>query len=243
MKILFVCPILDIRYEWFTAFVEVWEQLRKKSGVQVGRFMPYRKPVHLADTLAVKEAFKGGFDYILRMDDDVWDIPPNAVDMLLAADKDFISAVMYANSFPYQMCAFTNKDKTKTLIDVAKGNADTLYEVEGEGVQPVDLTAFPFTLWKVSMFTKIPEPWFVYDEGVPSDSYFCQKCLDNGVQPFVHKDIQVTHRGVTYWNRLYSFIADAKIMIQTGKIKKGEPLYTAFIEIQKNIEQLQKLEV
>ena len=79
MKILFACPILDIRYEWFLGFINIWEQLRKRKNTQMGLCMPYRKPVQLADTLMVREAIKGDFDYILRMDDDVWDVPDDAV--------------------------------------------------------------------------------------------------------------------------------------------------------------------
>lgn len=241
MKILFACPILDIRYEWFMGFVGVWEQLRKRKNLQMGLCMPYRKPVHIADNLMVKEAIKGEFDYILRMDDDIWDIPDNAVELLLSSDKDMISAVMYANSFHYQKCALVKKDKTQSLIDIARGSSDSLIEAHGEGVIPVDLTATPFTLFKTSLFKKLPEPWFVHSEDVPPDSYFCQKMLDNGFQPYVHMDIQVTHRGVTAWNRLYRFVADARYMIDTGKLKEGDKLYEAYLEIKQKIEELEKI--
>lgn len=241
MKILFACPILDIRYDWFLGFINIWEQMRKKKGLEVGLFMPYRKPVHIADTLMVRNAIEGNFDYILRMDDDVWDVPPNAVELLLAADKDMISAVMYANSFPYQKCALVKKDKTKSLIEIARGKTNELLEAEGEGVQPVDLTAFPFTLFKVSLFKKLAEPWFESSEDVPPDSYFCQKMLDNGLQPYVNMDVQVTHRDVTFWNRLHRFIADGKYRVETGQLNKDDPIYVAFLDIQKKLNEVKKL--
>ena len=89
---------------------------------------------------------------------------------------------MFAHGWPYHMCALVRKpeDKNTSLVDMVKRSPMGLLEAPGEsGVVPVDLVAFPLTLWKVSMFKKLPEPWFVYDEGVPTDNYFCQKCLDN----------------------------------------------------------------
>jgi ABC-type Mn2+/Zn2+ transport system permease subunit len=55
------------------------------------------------------------------------------------------------------------------LVDLAKRKTMDLTEVLGEGVQPVDLTAFPYCLWKVSMFAKLPKPYFE-DLGVPVDT-------------------------------------------------------------------------
>jgi hypothetical protein len=241
MKILFSCPILDIRYEWFIGFISIWEQLRKRKNLQMGLFMPYRKPVDVADTAMVREAIKGDFDYILRMDDDVWDVPEDAVQRLLDADKDMISAVMYANSFHYQKCALIKKDKLKSLIDIAKDAAPGMEEANGSGVVPVDLTAFPFTLFKTSLFKKLPEPWFSSGEGAPEDSYFCQKMLDNGFQPYVHMDIQVNHRGVTAWNRLYRFVADARYQIDMGSLKKGEMLYDAYLEVKEKLKDIENM--
>jgi hypothetical protein len=151
-----------------------------------------------------------------------------AVQLLLDADKDFVSGLMYAHAWPYQMCALVKKpeDKDKSLIDLVKQSVTGLLEAEGEdGPVPVDLTGFPFVLWKVSIFKKIPEPWFVYEEGVPTDNYFCQKCLDNGIQPYVHKSIPVNHRGVTYWNRIYKFISEGRYKIATGQLTEKAPYY------------------
>lgn len=232
MKILFCCPILDIRYEWFMGFTEIWEQLRK---YEVEKFIPYRKPVQIADTMMARKAIEGNFDYVLRMDDDVWDVPKDAVKKMLQADKDFISAVMCANSFPYQRCAFVKHNKSESLIDIARKELGGLGEVYGEGVVPVDLSAFPFTLIRTSVFKRMPEPWFEYTEGVPSDSYFCQKMLDNGIQPYVDMSLQVTHREITFWNRKQKFLSEFEAGIATGTYNEKHKLYKVYLELVDNI--------
>jgi len=241
MKILLACPVLDIRYEWFLGFLNIWEQFRKRKNMDVGFYFPYRTPVHIADTEMVHEALKGNYDYILRMDDDIWDVPSDALERLLAADKDFISAVMYANSFPFQRCALVKKDKSRSLVDIAKSSSNECFEINGEGIQPVDLTAFPFVLWKTSLFKKIPEPWFVYEPHVPTDNYFCQKCLDHGVQPHVDMNLQVTHRGVTCWNRCYSLVAEGNHRIDMGLLKEDDQLYTAVKDVQSQLRKTNSL--
>lgn len=215
MKILFTCPILDIRYEWFDGFINILEQLRK---YEYELFIPYRKPVQVADNMMAKKAMEGNFDYVLRMDDDVWDVPHNCLEELIKADKDYISAVMYASVFPYRRCVLNKDNKNDSLIDIAKNNTGGLREVGGSGVTAVDMTAFPFTLIKTSVFRRIDPPWFVSDEKVPSDSYFCQKLHDNGIQPYAHLDMQVTHRGVSYWNRTHLMIAEGEQGILQGRL-------------------------
>lgn len=228
MKILFSCPILDIRYEWFQSYLDIWEQLRK---YETERYMPYRQPAHIADTIMARKAIEGNFDYVLRMDDDIWDVPPNAVEKLISADKDFISAVMYANGFPYQRCAFVKVDKNKSLIDISKNAIGGLKEISGTGILPVDMSAFPFTLIKTSVFKRISPPWFEHTETVATDSYFCQKMLDNGIQPYVDMDLQVNHRGVTFWNRKQKFLSECEAMIVTGLFDKNHRLYDTYIQV------------
>lgn len=241
MKLLFTIPTLDIRFEWLENFLMLYKEMLSHKDWDVTIEMPYRKPVQLADTQAVRKAIKEGYDYILRMDDDVWGVAPGAIEELLKADKDMISAVMYAHGFPYQRCAMVKKDKSKSLIDIAKNKEYIeLKECSLKGVQPVDLTAFPFTLFKTSLFKALPEPWFEYTEEVPSDSYFCQKMANHGFQPYVHMGIQVDHRGVTHWNRKQRFIADAQFQIATGQLTKDNPIYDICIEVMglKNKEEL-----
>jgi hypothetical protein len=190
----------------------------------------------------IREAIKENYDYILRMDDDVWDVPDNAFDLLFSADKDMISAIMYASGFPYQQCALVKADKNRTLSEISSSNKGGLLEAKGVGVTPVDLVAMPFTLFKTELFKKIPEPWFVSDEKVPPDSYFCQKMLDNGLQPYAHFGVKVNHRGVNSGNRLLKFISDGKERLALGLLKEGDGNYETLKGVIENIREYIKFE-
>jgi len=234
LKILFCCPVLDIRYEWFIGFLEIHKELESHHDWDVTYMFPYRKPVQIADTSAVRKAIKEDFDYILRMDDDVWDIPYGSVEQLMKADKDAISAVMYCNGFPYQRCAGVKEEiaKNMTLMELTKYKEEPyVHELDKLGVQPVDLTAFPFILFKVSMFKVIPEPWFVGDEDAPTDSYFCQKMADYGFQPYVDMGIQVNHRGITHLNRKSRYIEDMNKYLLTGQYDGNDALHKKFMAL------------
>jgi len=229
MKILFAVPLLDIRYEWLIGFTDILNQLKP---YEYELYLPYRKPLHIADTLMARKAIAGNFDYVLRMDDDVWDVPPNAIEKLINADKDFISCVMYANGFPYQRCAFLKKQDLN-LVDIARDKIPVLKEVSGTGILMVDMCAFPFTLIKTSVFKRLKEPWFEHTEEIVPDSYFCQKMLDAGIQPYVDMDLQVTHRGVNFWNRTQRFLAEAEYMIASGEMTEDHPRFKNY-EIVRN---------
>lgn len=228
MKILMACPTVGLYPDpekWLRSFLNTFNDILSVKGTQVGTFFPYRKPIHIADNSIAKQAIDGGYDYILRMDDDIWGVPVGAVKKLLDADKDFISAVMYIGGFPYSKCAFRKVNKNASLIDIARKQNEKLEEINLPGAQPCDLTAFPFTLWKVSMFKKLKEPYFEVYPDVPEDSIFCQKCLDSGIQPYVHMDIAVNHKEVTPYNRMFLFQAEAEHRFRSGLIKEDDPLY------------------
>ena len=232
MKILFTCPILDIRYEWLLGFMQILEQLK---GYEMTYYIPYRKPLIIAQNDMGKKAIEGNFDYVLHMDDDIWNVPANAVSELIKADKEFISCVMYANDFPYQRCAGIRKNKNDSLLDIARSNNGGFDEATGIGIVPVDFSALPFTLIKTQVFKKITPPYFEYLDKVPTDSYFCQKMLDNGIQPYVHMDLQVNHRGVTHWNRIYKFIADMEFGLSTGQVDEKHRNFKDYLNIREGL--------
>lgn len=227
MKILFSCPIIDIQYQWFMGFLQVQEQLKK---YETEFFFPYRQPINTANEAMAERALEGSFDYLLRMDDDIWDVPDDALEKLLIADKEFISCVSYASGFPYQRCAFRKANPLASLIEIGQAQAGGLKETGGQGVKEVDMSAFPFTLIKTSVFKKIKPPWFNHTLTVPLDNFFCQALLDNGIQPYVHMDLQVTHRGIAYWNRWHRFISDAEFMISTGQFGPLHPQWNLYLD-------------
>jgi hypothetical protein len=199
-------------------------------GWRVSTFFPYRRPIIVAENEITNLAITHGFDYIFRMDDDINGFQAGMVNKLIDADKEIISGVMFTAGFPYSLCAFNKKDKSKSLIDIFDKKELELTEVEGRGVQPCDMTATPFTLIKTTIFEKILTPYYEAKGDTAVDSLFFQKLLDAGIQPYVHMDVQLNHRHVTSWNRHFLYNAEARALLHNNLIDKSTEVYKVLAE-------------
>lgn len=233
IKVLIGCPTFGIEPDprrWLNSLMTTVNDLHR-AGAQTSYFFPYRRRVQDADNEIINRALMNGFTHILRMDDDIWGVEKGDILRLLEADKEFISAVTYTAGFPYAKFACRKKPGVKlSLQEIGRTKGDYLDETTGEGVQPTDLTATPYTLWKSSLFQKILYPFFDPKLPGPPDAIFCDKCLAAGIQPFVHMDVQLNHRNVTPWNRIYLYNAEIRQALFKGRIDPTEPGYKELVK-------------
>jgi hypothetical protein len=237
LKILFgigtVCVMPDPN-RWLLSFIRVFDEIKSMGIFEVGVSFVYRRPAWEAQTLLMENAFDKGYDYLLLMDDDIWGVPPGAFGNLYNAQKEFISAVMPVKTYPMhyvKLVKINPKDK-RTLQEIALCEVPQMRVIEEKGVQPVDLTAFPLVLFKVSMFKHLSRPYVKYDaRGIPPDSIFCQECKDAGIQPFVISDLLLCHGEITPDNRDALREAEAKRLFKLGRLPKYDPIYEAIEEL------------
>jgi len=230
-RIMIGVPILSYSHDFVESFLKFWTSLclMENKEFQIGYHFMYRKPVHMAEIELIRLAQFNKCTHILLMDDDIYDVTLADLQKLIKADKDVISGVMYASKFPYAMCVFRRFDVTKKVIDMPADNTMfRLYEIPcmcvkcGFGmshwdakfcpvcgtennnmIQKADLVPFPFTLIKLSIFDKLKEPWFHCTPGYPSDSWFCDRCHEAGVEIYAHMGVRLNHNGVTDLTRPY----------------------------------------
>lgn len=234
-KILIGCPTFGLDRDpsrWLNSLLIVCLDLIRLD-IPFGFLFPYRQTIHAAENRILTSAITGKYTHVLRMDDDVWGVQPGDIQKLLKADKEFISAVMFIRGFPYSRCAFRKRPpfRDRTLLECEKIGRQALEEVDGDGVLPVDLTAFPFTLIKTSIFDRMTYPYFDSEKPESPDAQFCQKCADLGIQPYVHMDVQVNHENVTPWNRLALFNADARRLLMQRLLDPTDPMYKPLVEL------------
>lgn len=208
-RVLIGVPILAWTHEFAMSFLEFWTDLmtyqHKGYAFQVSYKFAYRRPVHMAEEELAEFAVRTGATHLLLMDDDIYGTKAKDLVTLLKAEKDVIGGVMHTSTFPFTVCAFRRYDLKTRLKDqpILHGPA-RLYEIPEEsrkGVQEADLIPFGFTLIKTSIFNKIPKPWFRCDTVAPTDSWFMDSIMEQGVQPYVHFDVWLNHRGVTQLTR------------------------------------------
>ena len=184
---------------YLDSLLKIQNQIRE-LGMTQAFLAPYRMTWAMANNQIWDTAFQFDFDYVLRVDDDIWGVPDNAVQMLIKADKDVIGAAYPSRHFPHVWCALNigNGPKDESLIDIAKHDVIALEEIkETEGIHPVDMVGFGMTLIKVAPFKNCAQPMFTDIEGVPDDTIFAQLCRDNGIQQYVHMDVRLNHRDFT----------------------------------------------
>lgn len=228
--VLVACPTLGLDPNpdrWLVSLIATLVNIRKnRMGFMV--HCPYRMSWWPANNQIWDIAFNNDFDYILRMDDDVWAIPPDAFTRLVNYDKPVVGIAYPLRHFPYSIAAMNRNNKTASIIDChINGDKDpgSMQEVAGTGLQKAELVGMGFTLIRVDDFRQIERPMFKGTEVCPDDSYFAQVCLDNGIQQWVDMDIRAAHREVTPANRGYLFNSDARFMIVNGAVRPGLSQY------------------
>lgn len=216
-KILIACPTLGFSVEantnpqlWLTSLLSIINQVRA-AGIGFATIFPYRLQWWPANNMIWDAAFEHKFDYILRIDDDIHQVPRNAIELLLNADKPVIGAAYPNRRFPYMVQA-VNRTTPDSLIDISLQNKMVLRPAcqaqGGDPVVPVELIGFGMTLIRVSDFKYFPRPMFQGPEIVPDDTYFAQLCLDNDIQQYVHFGVQLAHAQVTFSNNGFLYNAD-----------------------------------
>lgn len=203
-KILIGVPILAWTHEFALSFLRFWTELitcdPAKRKFHVGFEFKYRRPVDLAEEELAELALQSGCTHLLLMDDDIYDVTAQDFFKLLDADKEVVGGIMFTSGFPHAMCAFRRFDLTKKVAEQPiLDESCRLYEVPHEqrvGLQPVDLIPFGFTMFKTSIFQKLPKRWFKCDTKAPTDSHFADSCIENNIEYFAHFDVWLNHRGI-----------------------------------------------
>ena len=220
-KILVAVPTRGIDPDpnkWLKSYLGVLNDIRSRGFTHAPMFL-YQNTWFSAMNKVFNTAFAYDFDYILRMDDDVWGIGGDYFSRLYDADKDVIGALYATRYFPYVYAALNKVDKTKDILKSYENKENYLTEARGTGIQKVDLIGFGMTLIKVAPFRLVERPLFPKEEICPDDTYFADICEKNGIEQYVHMDLKMAHREVTPMNRVYLMNADARMMLQNGIIK------------------------
>lgn len=227
-RILIACPTLGIDPDpdrWLNSLMKILNNARRE-GFAHAIFCPYRQLWWDANNQIWDCAFSNGFDYILRIDDDVSVVGDDDLSILLAAEKDVIGAAYANRRFPYNVQALVRTTED-SLIDGFQSDKCTLKPVQNfaypnKDIQKVDLIGFGMTLIKVAPFKFLERPMYKGTETCPDDSYFAQICLDNKIEQFVHYGVQIKHAHVTLQNAGHLYNADLIEMAARHKEEKAE---------------------
>ena len=186
MKILLAIP--SARYIETECVTSLFEM--EKTG-EIELFIPKSYSVDVGRNIIAKYAQENGFDYIMWVDSDMI-LPKNTLVRLLSHDKDIVAGV-------YSYKVLGNKEVVaKRFQDETREEYDnlTIKEIkESSGLIEVDGFGFGCVLTKVSVFNKIPYPWFIYTQEMGEDIFFCRKAQNEEYKLWLDSDVICGHIG------------------------------------------------
>lgn len=202
-------------YEFVRALLKFHGDVIISGKYEIAFATTYRQAPFLAQEEFAQLAVDSGSDYLLIMDDDIWNPSLKFLDILVASEKEVVGGVFFSSADPGNLCAKRLIDDRRSLVDlVTKNNNDifAMYAVppdEWHGLQRVHLISLGFVLIKTKVFNKLRRPWFSQSlEKRFTDSVFCDNCKKSGVDVYAHFDVMLNHRGITldtfkHWAEIY----------------------------------------
>lgn len=186
MKILLAIP--SARYIETECVTSLFEM--EKTG-DIELFIPKSYSVDVGRNIIAKYAQENGFDYIMWVDSDMI-LPKNTLVRLLSHNKDIVAGV-------YSYKVLGNKEVVaKRFQDETREEYDnlTIKEIkESSGLIEVDGFGFGCVLTKVSVFNKIPYPWFIFTQEMGEDIFFCRKAQNEEYKLWLDTDVICGHIG------------------------------------------------
>ena len=147
----------------------------------------------------VKYAVSKGYEYIFWMDDDMI-IPPDAIEKLLAHDKDIVSGLYFGrgNYLPVMFSIEETKEGEESYFGF-----DNVREYKDDDLMKVDAIGFGCVLTKVSALVKvwqderdgIGKTCFDFIGGLGEDLSFGLRCRQCGIETWVDTSIKCGHMG------------------------------------------------
>jgi predicted peroxiredoxin len=149
----------------------------------------------MSRNLLVRDFLKTDCTHLLFVDSDQCDIPPDAVETLIAPDVDIVGGLYFKRAYPYPPIMYRFKEEGEFgMAHVVEFPMNALVEV--------DVIGMGLTLIKREVFNKLKRPYFYYglDEhedgsrrGMSEDTYFCRQARRAGIQIFCHTGVVVGH--------------------------------------------------
>lgn len=143
--------------------------------------------IHVNRERLVQRAREGGYSHILFLDSDMY-FEKDALSRLLAHDKDIIGADYNYRELPL-----------RSIMKTEDRHGNKIYEKHDNLVKCAGLGT-GFLLIKLSVFDKLEEPYFFYEnEGSEiiqgDDIWFCNRALEAGFDIWCDTSIKIWHLG------------------------------------------------
>ena len=173
-------------------------QIKDKYNYEI--FKVENKPIAEARNEIVDNFLKSDKDYLLFLDDDHVGHSIEMLDSLLDPvqnNNSFMCGIKcYTKTFPYNsnICLYSYVDEEK--LGIVKGSGKYVPMDLNEGYLYCDLIGFGMTLMTRDAFRIVNKPYFVSENNIREDNYFCDQLIKAGVQPVGCFNHTLEHNGI-----------------------------------------------
>lgn len=177
--------------EWTRTDFMKWLVNLRTGGYPFAYYHHKRSPIHFARQAVAAHALADKFGYVLMIDDDMVEFPPDTLVRLMAHKKDVVVTVAYQRIAPFGTCVFKWADGPHTEKDSETGQVfrmmSSMEGIEDRGLQKIDAAGLSCALIKTDVFKRLSEgvgeckgvkKWFGNFGKVGEDNYFFNKITD-----------------------------------------------------------------
>lgn len=159
----------------------------------------WNKPLVEAQNEFAEETIKGGYDYLLTIEDDHWGFTSSMLDSCLIANTHVCGISYRSRHLPFMKIPMVYSGTTD-------GNGNKLYDPirHTAGYHESDLIGFGFTLIRSDVFRILDRPYFRLNTerfvGVgprATDIDFSTRLIEKGIRPVGCFDYTLNHREIT----------------------------------------------
>jgi predicted O-methyltransferase YrrM len=218
MKIAFGIPHYDV---FNSVFLKSVLLLFKQTTCAIHLIMEKSPYIHKSRNRAFKEAQNVGADYLVMIDCDMG-FPPDALQKLIALDKDVASGLYYEKDNPHYPLAYTWTGDTKNwhgnIVDIPAEP----FKIDAVGTGFMLISKKVLDYWTPEVYAKHGKPFspIWYDDGeggeiAGEDTSFCLRMRDVGFDIWVDPTFELIHTGIqrakkAHWEMARSQLIESK---------------------------------
>jgi len=159
----------------------------------IAAHQPGNSIIGMARDQICQAGMDAGADYIFMYDDDMI-LPLDALERMMADDKDVVVALAFTSRFPIGPVLWKFRFSWDAQKQAQKYDIEPILDYPRDTLFRVDAVGTGVVLIKTEALKRIPKPWFYGGLHVGEDILFSMRCLTHGVEIWCDSRVKTRHK-------------------------------------------------